>query len=149
MLAVAAGAAGIGMKSTEQSPPGIMIPLNLNSGAQARQSEVGRFDQFQKNSKVAALKVLTLQKSLHLWIKICKPLSSMARGSILELWSGILFQLNKLDWLLFPSIKASTFCTWPQLILIDATEHGECSDTRNNCPHFHILCNFHLGHTKN
>jgi len=32
VLAVVAGAAGIGMKSTEQSPLGTMIQLNLNSG---------------------------------------------------------------------------------------------------------------------
>ncbi len=58
------------------------------------QLEVSRFDQFQKNSTAVAPLVLTPGRLLCLWIKVCKPLSSMVCGSELELLSGICFQLN-------------------------------------------------------
>jgi len=38
--------------------------------------------------------VLTPRRLLCLWIKVCKPLSSMVCGSELELLSGICFQWN-------------------------------------------------------
>jgi hypothetical protein len=86
---VTAVAVGTGINLTEQSPPGTEIQLNHNSGTVSAlpvsQSDVCIFGQFQKNSKVVVLKVLTLQKLLHLRINVCKPLSLMAHRSALGL----------------------------------------------------------------